>query len=215
MEIIPGIHLIPGIIANPYLIVDADGLTLIDCGLPRSERKILTYITSLGYQPTDLKNILITHADGDHVGGLQPLQTASSAITFASQAEAQAIRQGRRSRPLNLKNWQKPFFSLLMVFFKVKPALVEAILEDGQILPILGGLQVVATPGHTPGHLSYYLPTQGVLFCGDSIRISNRQLQASTGINTWDGKMAGESAQKQDALKAKIICAGHGDILRK
>jgi len=44
MEIYPGVHQIPGIIANVYLIVDPNGLALIDVGLPRNEGRILKYI---------------------------------------------------------------------------------------------------------------------------------------------------------------------------
>jgi glyoxylase-like metal-dependent hydrolase (beta-lactamase superfamily II) len=49
------------VIANPYLIVDGDGPTLIDTGLPRSHRKILEYVTSLGKSARDRKRIVLTH----------------------------------------------------------------------------------------------------------------------------------------------------------
>ena len=102
MEILPNVHLIPNIVANPYLLVDPDGLTLIDAGLPGSHRKILRYMASLGYAPADLKRILITHADFDHVGGLAALKAASGARVFASLVEAQAMAEGTppaRSNP--------------------------------------------------------------------------------------------------------------------
>ena len=59
MEIRQNVHLIPNVIANPYLIIDPDGLTLIDSGIPGSEKKILKYIASLGFEPTDFE----THSD--------------------------------------------------------------------------------------------------------------------------------------------------------
>ena len=62
MEIIPKVHHIPDIIANPYLIIDSDGLTLIDTGLPGSHRKILQYIESRGHTPGDLRRIILTHS---------------------------------------------------------------------------------------------------------------------------------------------------------
>ena len=60
MEIIATVHLIPNIVANPYLIIDPDGLTVIDTGLPCNYRKILKYMTGLGYSPSDLKRIIIS-----------------------------------------------------------------------------------------------------------------------------------------------------------
>ena len=95
MEVAPNVHLIPGITANPYLIVDADGLTLIDAGLPGSDRKILRALAGLGYYaPKDLKRILITHAGFDHVGGLARLKAATGARVYAS-----AIAAGHTPRP--------------------------------------------------------------------------------------------------------------------
>jgi hypothetical protein len=48
MKIIDNVYVVPGVAANPYLIVDADGLTVIDAGLLRSQKKILAYVASLG-----------------------------------------------------------------------------------------------------------------------------------------------------------------------
>ena len=89
MEIIPNVHLIPKTVANPYLLIDPDGLTLIDAGLPGSHKKILRYMAGLGYAPGDLKRILITHADYDHVGGLARSKKATGARVYASPVEAQ------------------------------------------------------------------------------------------------------------------------------
>jgi glyoxylase-like metal-dependent hydrolase (beta-lactamase superfamily II) len=78
MKVIDNVFVVPGVIANSYLIVDPDGLTIIDAGLPRSEKKILSYIASLGKSARDVKRIIITHADIDHFGGLASLQKGAS-----------------------------------------------------------------------------------------------------------------------------------------
>ena len=168
MEIIPNVHLIPGITANPYLLIDADGLTLIDTGIPGSSRKILRYMAKLGYKPGDLKRILLTHADMDHVGGLAALKTASGARVYAHAIEAEAMAAGHPSRPLKPRNTlMKVVFALTGRLFRTRPFQVDERLADGQVLPILGGLRVVETPGHTPGHISLYAPSAGILFVGD------------------------------------------------
>ncbi len=157
MEIIPNVHLIPNIVANPYLLIDPDGLTLIDAGLPGSHRKILRYMAGLGYAPQDLKRILITHADFDHVGGLAALKAATGARVFASPVEAQAMAEGHASRPLKpRRRITKLLFDLMAGLFKPAPVQADELLSDGQILPVLGGLRVVETPGHTPGHISLF-----------------------------------------------------------
>ena len=214
MEIIPNVHLIPNTVANPYLLIDPDGLTLIDAGLPGSHRKILRYLAGLGYAPGGLKRILITHADFDHVGGLAPLKAATGARVFASPVEAQAIAEGHASRPLKPRSAITKFlFDLMAGLFKPAPVKVDELLADGQILPVLGGLRIVETPGHTPGHISLFAPAAGILFCGDSIVSGETGLRGSSGANNWDQAKSDESVRKQAALGARILCSGHGPVV--
>jgi len=214
MEIIPNVHLIPNTVANPYLLIDPDGLTLIDAGLPGSHRKILRYMSSLGYAPRDLKRILITHADFDHVGGLAALKAATGARVYASPVEAQAMAEGHASHPLKPRSViTKLLFDLMAGLFKPAPIHADELLSDGQVLPVLGGLQVVETPGHTPGHISLFAPSAGILFCGDSIVSEENGLRGSSGANNWDQVKSDESVRKQAALGARILCSGHGPVV--
>src|SRR5512140_2583983 len=98
MKILDNVFVVPGVTANTYLLVDTDGITIIDAGLPRSEKKILAYLASLGKAARDVKRIVITHADLDHYGGLAALKKATGARTCASQIEADAMAQGASSR---------------------------------------------------------------------------------------------------------------------
>ena len=214
MEILPNVHIIPNAVSNQYLLIDPDGLTLIDAGMPGSHRKALSYLAGLGYKPEDLKRILITHADFDHIGGLAALKAATGAHIFASPVEAQAMAEGHASRPLNPRNRiTKWFFDLSARLFKPAPVQADELLSDGQILPVLGGLRVIETPGHTPGHLSFFAPSAGVLFCGDSIVSEETGLRGSRGANNWDQVKSDESVQKQAALGARILCSGHGPVV--
>jgi glyoxylase-like metal-dependent hydrolase (beta-lactamase superfamily II) len=214
MEIIPNVHLIPNIVANPYLLIEPAGLTLIDAGLPGSHRKILRYLAGLGYTPKDLKRILITHADFDHVGGLAALKAASGASVYASAVEAQAMAEGHSSRPLKPRNFiVKLLFDIMASLFKPSPVQADELLTDGQVLPVLGGLRVVETLGHTPGHISLFLPAAGVLFCGDSIVSEEGGLRGSSGANNWNQAKSDESVRKQAALGARILCSGHGPLV--
>jgi glyoxylase-like metal-dependent hydrolase (beta-lactamase superfamily II) len=186
---------------------------LIDAGLPGDEKKIIKYIAGLGCSPSDLKRIIITHADGDHVGSLATVKAATGARVYANAIEAEAIAAGRMSRELKIRGLLSLFFTLIGSFFKVKPAQVDEFLTDGQILPVLGGLYVVETPGHTPGHISLFAPSAGVLFVGDSLISRDGRLRESRGTNTWDQAKAIESVRKQAALGARIVCSGHGPVV--
>jgi glyoxylase-like metal-dependent hydrolase (beta-lactamase superfamily II) len=109
---------------------------------------------------------------------------------------------------------RRVMFALLRPFMKVAPFQVDEIVQDGQVLPILGGLRVVETPGHTPGHISFFAPAVGVLFCGDSM-VSENGLQVSRPALSSDNAQAAESVRKQAALGAHIIGSGHGPVVSK
>jgi len=213
MEITPNVHLIPNGFVNVYLIVDPDGLTLIDAGMARNGKAILNYIASLGRSPADLRRMLVTHADPDHVGALAALKAASGARIACGPADAEAIGAGRSSRELKLSLLMRPVFGLMSLLFKTVPASVDDVLADGQVLPVLGGLRVVATPGHTPGHISFFAPAAGILFSGDSIISEKGRLCQSRPRATWDAAQAQASVRTQAALGATIVCPGHGAVI--
>ena len=164
---------------------------------------------------SDVKRIVLTHSDLDHVGALAALQKATGARTYASQFEADAIAAGKPSRQIssNGSSLRRILFTLAGTLFKVKPFQVDEILFEGQTLPALGGLRVVETPGHTPGHISLYAPAVGVLFCGDSMVTDETGIHGSRPAVTWDQARAKESARKQAELGASIVCSGHGPVV--
>lgn len=214
MKIIDNVFVVPEVIANTYVIVDADGLTLIDTGLPRSQNKILRYIASLGRSARDVKRIIITHTDWDHIGGLAALHKATGAITYASRIEADAMAVGSSSRPTKLPASTPLIRKLTRLFLKPRPFRVDGILTDGQVLrEVLGGLRVIDTAGHSPGHISLFSPATGVLFCGDSLVTDEHGIHGSRPIFTWDETMAKEAVKKQAALGARILCSGHGPVV--
>lgn len=215
MKISEHVYVLPKVVCNIYIIEDPDGLTIIDTGIPGNTKKILKYVAGLGKSAQDVKRILITHSDIDHVGNLKALQQATGARTYTSQIEAQAIAVGKVSREIKPTGFsaRRILFALLRPFFKVAPFEVDEILTDGQTLPILGELQVLDTPGHTPGHISFYSPSTGVLFCGDSMVVDENKLQGSRPGVTWDAESAARSVQKQSTLGAKTVCSGHGPVV--
>ena len=215
MKISDGVFLVPGVTANSYILVDPGGLTVIDTGMPYSEKKTLEFIGHLGRSARDIRRILITHADLDHYGCLAALQQASGACTYAGRVEAQAMAKGRSSRPVDrsVGRFQRFMIHMMGSLLKAAPFQVDEILSDGQTLPILGSLQVLGSPGHSPDHLSFFVPSAGILFCGDSLKSKASGLQVSRSRNNWSQPMAEASARKQAALRAQIVCPGHGPVI--
>jgi len=214
MEIVPNVHVIPSLTANPFLLIDHDGLTLIDTDIPGSANRILRYIKRLGYALRDLNRILLTHADYDHAGSVAALKKATGARVYASLFEARAVAEGKFPRSLKTDNiLVKPIFALAERLGRIHPAHVDEHLTEGQVLPVLNGLEVVDTNGHTPGHLSFFAPSLGILFSGDSIVSEKNQLVGSHAPVTWNQRKADAAVKKQMALKAKIMCVGHGPVM--
>lgn len=213
MEIVPGLYRIVDFLSTVYLIVTPEGLTLIDAGIAGSHRRLMRAISRLGYDPTQLRHILITHADGDHVGGLVPLVAVSGARVYASAVEAQALARGQFSRTLRLRGLPRFLFWLARPLYRVTPFGAAEVVQEGDVLPGLGGLHVIETPGHTPGHLSFFAPASGILFAGDSIAYHNGTLRQPFAMITWDEQLALASLRKQAALQPQIVCLGHGPVI--
>ena len=93
---------------------------------------------------------------------------------------------------------------------KAAPQTADVVLEDGQEIPVLGGLRAIFTPGHTPVHMSYYSPSQKILFAGDSLNTMGGKLQFQAGVVTDDFLEGQNSVRIQAALGAEVVCCGHG-----
>jgi glyoxylase-like metal-dependent hydrolase (beta-lactamase superfamily II) len=81
------------------------------------------------------------------------------------------------------------------------------------MLPLMGGLQALATPGHTLDHFSFYHPATGVLFAGDAVNTRNGRLQHTPRRITADQTAADRSARRLLALAPAVFACGHGTPL--
>ncbi len=214
MEITPHIHLISGPIVNCYLIVEPGGLTLVDTGIAAYEKKITDYIVALGRTMHDLKTILLTHSDADHVGSLAALKAASGAQVYTSPIEATAIEAGSPSREPRFNAFGKFVAGLMPRMFEFEPCKVDHLLTPGMDLPILERLWVVPSAGHTPGHISFYSAAAKTLFAGDSMHSKKDELFCSNGPVTWDEAEALASVRLQAAMRPRIVCVGHGKVVK-
>jgi glyoxylase-like metal-dependent hydrolase (beta-lactamase superfamily II) len=208
-KITDGVYMLSNVVVNQYFVEGEDGLTLIDTGLPGNFGVVDAALARLGRVPSELERILITHADADHYGATMQIAAVSGATIFASPVEAEAIRAGRSSRALKPRGFEALFYGLVAPMFRTGPVLVDETLNPGDSI---AGLKVIASPGHTPGHISFYLPEKKVLFAGDSIRIVRGKPLASTGANTWDRDLAQHTFRKQMELRPELehLCCGHG-----
>ncbi len=215
-RIIPGLYSFTGLVlGRVYAIEDADGLTLVDTSIFHSPYQIVRQLRAAGRDPRDIKCILVTHAHPDHIGGLWKLHALTGARVIASAIERPVI-EGRAPIPrMSLETLSRTGRVLRPPRVWLRGTPVEQGVEDGDVLAdVMGGLVVVATPGHTAGHISFWQPRMRILFCGDVIA-------ASLGLRlpspTWTVDMAENrrSVARIAELDAQMVCFGHGEPLRR
>jgi glyoxylase-like metal-dependent hydrolase (beta-lactamase superfamily II) len=167
----PGVWRIPllGDLVNGFILRDDDGqVTLLDMGVKRSGPKVLRALAAIGSGPSDVTRLLLTHAHPDHAGGAAHV-AAATGRTFGIHEEdapyAEAGRAAQRDQSFLLARVMTRLFGA-----GTFPAVtVGERLVDGQLLDVAGGLEVVHTPGHSPGHAAYLHRRSGVLVTGDSL----------------------------------------------
>ncbi|MGB2632575.1 MAG: MBL fold metallo-hydrolase [Candidatus Acidiferrum sp.] len=193
---------------NCFLVKEGSELTLIDTNLPGSCDAILRAAASL-HSP--ITTIALTHAHFDHVGSLDALAKALP--------EAQIVMGERESRllrgdfSLDADESGKPLLG-----FKRSGAPIHKLLRERDQI---GSLRVVASPGHSPGHISFLDVRDNSLMAGDSF-ITQKGVIAAGVYNfffpmpawfSWNCGLAAISAAKLAALKPSLLAVGHGPTL--
>src|SRR5215211_2880063 len=197
MRVANGVYVLP-IPRSPYepesflnitLIVDEQyGNTLVDAGLPGQAEAIASALAEAGTGVRDLRRIIFTHQDLDHVGSGAALVRQSGARVLAHPADVPYIEGGRRPlKPSPEMLEQRP--QMREVLERREPVGVDEHLEDGERLDIAGGIRVIFTPGHTPGHLSLYLERSKVLIAGDALRAQRGSLNGPNPAMTLERVM--------------------------
>lgn len=208
-QIAPGVYAHSNVSIFQYFIVEDSEITLIDAGLPFFTGSLLRALAKL-HGKGRLNLILITHADGDHYGAVDRLKIIHNCKVAASPPEAQAMQFGKMSRDLKPRHsLERLLFTLGLHIFTARAITTERIIYPGETLPILGGLKVLDSKGHTPGHLSFYQSERRLLFAGDSIIKRSGIPSPAAGPNCWDEKLAQAAFENQMALKPLHICGGH------
>jgi glyoxylase-like metal-dependent hydrolase (beta-lactamase superfamily II) len=194
---------------NGFLVNTGSRLVLFDTGTGGlngpTAGVLVANLRAAGYQPEQVDDVFITHDHADHVGGL----SHDGAAVFPNAI----VHVGKADEPHYIDasvGDQKAFASLAPY---VAAHRLQTILADGEIVP---GVRSWATPGHTPGHTSYVVESQGekMIVTGDLIHVAAVQFHDPTvGISfDSDGNSAVAQRQKVFAQAAKdrtLIAAAH------
>ena len=190
MQVQPGIEYVDETSpAHIYVLDDGGEITLIDAGLPNEAPKVLGYLERSGRKPSQVKRIVLTHRHGDHAGAAAELVKATGAELYAHEDEAAALA-AQEGMPKQIHR-----------------------LSDGDVVPVFEGLRAVEVPGHTTGHLCFYLPQRKVLFTGDAL-INRGTLTGPVAQYTADVPGAHKALRDKIApLDVETLCVAHGDVI--
>jgi glyoxylase-like metal-dependent hydrolase (beta-lactamase superfamily II) len=217
-EIFPHIYAVPLGYVNAFLLAEEDGLTLIDAGLRGNERKIWQAIGAIDRGRGDVRQVLVTHHHADHVGSLAAIKEASGAEAYVHPLDAPIVAGEKPRPPANRGSITGRLFGRLierLPMYRPTPTPTDHEINDGDELPIGGGVRVIHTPGHTAGHVSFLVEGHGgVLFAGDAAGNVFGRIGKPLLMYTEDMDEAKASMRKLAALEFDTACFGHGRVLK-
>jgi glyoxylase-like metal-dependent hydrolase (beta-lactamase superfamily II) len=194
---------------NAYLVSEDDGLTLVDTLVPRSAKAVLRAAQGLG---APIVRIALTHAHGDHIGSLDELAAALPGVeVLISARDARLMRKDMSLDPSEPQRKLRGSYPGA----KTRPTRTFA---PGDTV---GSLQVVAAPGHTPGHVAFFDRRDGTLLCGDAFTTMGGVATTDkirlpfplASMATWDPATELASARALRALDPAALAPGHGKIV--
>ncbi|MBP1961679.1 MBL fold metallo-hydrolase [Paenibacillus aceris] len=237
MQIANGIHMLelevtimgrPNVI-YPTLLCDEKSAVLIDTGYPGNFPLICKAIEEHHVSLDKLNTIIISHQDIDHIGSLPTFlnEMPNKLTVLASELEKpyiegekmlikvtpEAIDRAVASLPADVSpEWRKAFRTNLE---NPPKGQVHRILEAGEQLPIAGGLITILTPGHTPGHLSFYHVPSKTLIAADAMIVSDGQLLGPIPAYCADYELARQSLKKFTEYDIETVICYHGGLFNE
>ena len=189
-----------------HLVLEPE-LSLIDCGYAGSVPGIQRGIAANGRDPATLRRVVITHGHPDHAGGARDL-AAGGADILIHPADAErlkitwrdVVRQPSRGHVFAAMTPEPPHFHPI---------------EDGDVLPMLGGLRVVHTPGHTPGSVCLYGARDRILFVGDVLQRRFGRVSFASRLYSDDYAAARRSVKRLAELDVKTVVFSHFTALEE
>lgn len=205
----------------PVLIWDDKDIVLVDTGLPGQLEKFQEAVEKIGLSFERISKVVLTHQDIDHVGSLARIvkELDRKVEVIAHETEKQYITGEKTPTKLaqleenkdSLPDDRKGFYEMLKAGFANSKTDVDRTVVDGDVLQYCGGIKVIYTPGHTPGHICLYHRNSKTLIAGDEMNIQDGHLTGPNQRNTYDMDEAVKSLQKFTQYDIQnIVCYHNG-----
>lgn len=219
MKLAPNLHRIGNDIVAAYLVEGDGGLTLIDAGVSGQWSDLRSELKAMGRSIGDIKGVILTHGDTDHVGFAERLRRDHGVPVLVHEADAPRARG--EVRKANASGGPMKIGPLLRFLWYagrkggLRTTWVTEVMTvaDGATLDLPGDPQVVHVPGHTPGSIAVHVPSVDAVFVGDALT-TGHVLTGATGPQpapfTLDPERALASLARIEALGVTWVLPGHG-----
>ncbi|WP_245578596.1 MBL fold metallo-hydrolase [Alicyclobacillus pomorum] len=201
LEITKNVHLLESAKGSFVYLVLGEEPVLIDTGMPGRGERLLADLSKVGISPKDIAHILLTHHDVDHIGNAKMLKEVTGATLWAPEKDVPYIHGEQRREGIK---------RIIATMFRPDPPAVDAIYKPGQKI---GSLEMIETPGHTPGHVSFLY--KDVLFPGDLVMSRKGKILPSPRFLAWDNHQLHQSIEKVKRMTFDWVCPAHGHPVRR
>ncbi len=167
----------------PTLMWDEDNVILVDAGIPGYLLQLKNSMIEAGVSFDRLNKIIVTHQDIDHIGGIKGILSEKPDVEVLAHEEDKPYIQGEKKIVRLNPQFMERINALpdverlkILDMFENSSVKVNRTVSDGEVLPYCGGITVIHTPGHTPGHICLYHQMSKTLIVGDTMNIIDGQL---------------------------------------
>ncbi|MHB8682464.1 MAG: MBL fold metallo-hydrolase [Acidimicrobiales bacterium] len=211
----PGVWRVPTLgrdLVNSFFFDNGDGtVSLLDVGLRGATPRLVRALAEVGKQPGDVTSILVTHAHRDHIGSARKMRGRTGARLAVHHDDAHFVESGSPP-PYGSPG---PLATVLRFVDRRQPrSPVDGTFTDGELLPAGGGLRVLHTPGHSPGHCSFLHEPTGVLVTGDALFNFRARITYSGAYACSDFAMSKDTAERLGDADYEIAAFTHGPEVR-
>lgn len=208
----------------PTLIKDKDTMILVDTGYPNQLKQVQESFNSAKLSFSELNKIILTHQDIDHVGGLPCILTESTQkIEILTHEIEREYIEGEKypvklaaleARLDSLPEQMKKIYEALKGFYSNLHVKIDRTLSHGEELPYLGGIHVIFTPGHTPGHICLFHKQSRTLIAGDALAVENGTLVTTSSSINFNNSLYIDSLRKLSKYDIEAVICYHGGLYK-
>lgn len=218
MKLAPHLYRLGNDIVASYLIDLPEGITLVDAGLPGHWNDLRRTLAELGRPLSDIRGLVLTHGDSDHIGFAERLRSEAGVPVFIHSADAHRVRTGEKPKTPMGPARIGPMLGFLAYGVRKNALRTRHVsevveVEDGQVLPLPGSPVVIGMPGHSPGSIAVHVPGADAVFVGDALttrHVLTGRVGAQPAPFTDEPERALASLDRLTGVAASWVLPGHG-----